>query len=65
MARYSSRSENYRDKNVSSLLENMIQDTQYTIVHNFSEKWHVNEDELSYVVANYNSKKKSKVERTN
>lgn len=49
--------ENYRDKNVSSLLENMIQDTQYTIVHNFSEKWHVNEDELSYVVANYNSKK--------
>lgn len=49
--------ENYRDQNVSHLLEDMIQDTESTVVHDFSAKWQVDEDELAYVVANYNPKK--------
>ena len=49
--------ENYRGQNVSSLLENMIQETQYTIIQDFSKKWYVQESELAYVVANYNPNK--------
>ncbi|HFC9338327.1 TPA: DEAD/DEAH box helicase family protein, partial [Enterococcus faecium] len=49
--------ENYRDKNVSHLLEEMIQAKQYAAIKDFSDKWHVEEEELAYVVANYNVKK--------
>ncbi|WP_242302727.1 type I restriction endonuclease subunit R [Bacillus cereus group sp. BfR-BA-01361] len=49
--------ENYRDQNVSNLLENMIQDSLYDVIQDFSQKWHVKEDELAYVVVNYNPKK--------
>lgn len=49
--------EDYRDKNVSNLLEDMAQETKYEVVQDFSEKWQVDEEELEYVVANYSSKK--------
>lgn len=49
--------ENYRDQNVSQLLENSIQEAQYDVIQDFSKKWHVKEDELQYVVANYSVKK--------
>ncbi len=49
--------ENYRDKNVSHLLEEMIQAKQYAAIKDFSDKWRVEEEELAYVVANYNVKK--------
>lgn len=49
--------ENYRDQNISYVLEDMIQQTQHDVIHDLSEKWHVQEDELTYVVANYNPKK--------
>ncbi|MCJ7843628.1 type I restriction endonuclease subunit R [Lederbergia sp. NSJ-179] len=46
--------EEYRDQNVSVLLENMIQSTSYQLIENFAQKWCVNEDNLDYVVSNYN-----------
>lgn len=46
--------EEYRGQNVSILLEEMIQQTSYKLVENFSKKWHVKEDELAYLVSNYN-----------
>ncbi len=46
--------EQYRDQNVSVLLENMIQTTKYELVENFAQKWSVNEKNLEYVVSNYN-----------
>ena len=49
--------ENYRNKNISMVLENMIEETQYDVVQDFSQKWHVNEDEVAYVMANYNPKR--------
>ncbi|GAB2323829.1 HsdR family type I site-specific deoxyribonuclease [Alkalibacterium sp. m-11] len=49
--------EDFRDKNVSNVLEDMIQSEEQEFIHDFSEKWHVNEDELTYVVANYNPKR--------
>lgn len=49
--------EAYRDQNISVLLENLIQDTTYELVEEFSDKWQVNEDELEFMVSNYNPKK--------
>lgn len=46
--------EEYRDQNVSVLLENMIQTTRYELVEDFAQKWCVNEDNLDFVVSNYN-----------
>lgn len=46
--------ENYRDQNISVLLEEMIQRTQYSLVENFSDKWAVNEEEVAFMVENYN-----------
>ncbi|MFB1050602.1 type I restriction endonuclease subunit R [Paraliobacillus sp. JSM ZJ581] len=45
--------EEYRDQNVSVLLENMIQTTRYELVEDFAEKWCVNEDNLDFVISNY------------
>ncbi|GEQ38506.1 type I restriction-modification system restriction subunit R [Tetragenococcus halophilus] len=50
--------ENYRDQNVSNLLEDMIQGTSYEVQQEFSDKWQVDEEELAYVMENYNPKKK-------
>lgn len=50
--------ENYRDKNVSNVLADMINEAEQGVIHDFSEKWSVNEDELAYVVSNYNPNKK-------
>lgn len=50
--------EEYRDKNVSVLLENMIQSTKYELIEDFSQKWCVNEANLDYVVSNYNPSRK-------
>lgn len=49
--------EAYRDQNISVLLENLIQETTYELVEEFSDKWQVNEDELEFMVSNYNPKK--------
>lgn len=49
--------EDFRDKNVSNVLEDMIQSEEQEFIQDFSEKWHVDEDELTYVVANYNPKR--------
>ncbi|KFN90587.1 type I restriction-modification system, restriction subunit R [Tetragenococcus muriaticus PMC-11-5] len=50
--------ENYRDQNVSNLLEDMVQGTSYEVQQEFSDKWQVDEEELAYVMENYNPKKK-------
>lgn len=49
--------ENYRDKNISLLLEEMIQRTQQEAIHEFSKKWAVDEEAAIYVAANYNPRK--------
>lgn len=49
--------EAYRDQNISVLLEKLIHDTTYELVEEFSDKWQVNEDELEFMVSNYNPKK--------
>ncbi|AYW44754.1 type I restriction endonuclease subunit R [Tetragenococcus koreensis] len=49
--------ENYRDQNVSNLLEDMVQGTSYEVQQEFSNKWQVDEEELAYVMENYNPKK--------
>ncbi|MCC5895576.1 MAG: type I restriction endonuclease subunit R [Alkalibacterium sp.] len=49
--------EQYRNQNVSNVLEDMIQNEQYEFIQDFSEKWKVEEDELKYVIANYNPKR--------
>lgn len=46
--------EEYRDKNVSNVLEEMIEESKQQFIHEFSKKWFVQEDELAYVVENYN-----------
>ncbi|MDU6523543.1 MAG: hypothetical protein E6540_06205, partial [Enterococcus sp.] len=38
-------------------LENLIHDTTYELVEKFSDKWPVNEDELEFMVSNYNPKR--------
>ncbi|MGX7196348.1 type I restriction endonuclease subunit R, EcoR124 family [Enterococcus olivae] len=50
--------ENYRDQNVSLILENMRQETEYQAIQDFSQKWSVEEDAAAYVALNYNPKKK-------
>ena len=49
--------EKFRDKNVSYMLEEMIQETKSSKINDLASKWHVNEEELSYVVNNYNPRK--------
>jgi len=49
--------EDYRDKNVSNVLEDMVQSEEHAIIQDFSNRWELNEDELTYVVANYNPKR--------
>lgn len=46
--------ENYRDQYVSSLLEEMIQQTIDALLDRFVQTWYVQKDELSFMVANYN-----------
>ncbi|WP_368644664.1 type I restriction endonuclease subunit R [Alkalibacterium putridalgicola] len=49
--------EDYRDKNVSNVLEDMVQSEEQAIIQDFSDRWELEEDELTYVVANYNPKR--------
>lgn len=44
----------YRNQHVSSLLEQMIQQTIKTLVDDFSKTWWVPDEELAFMVANYN-----------
>lgn len=46
--------ETYRNQNVSNVLEDLIQEEEQEFIQDFSHKWQVEEDELTYVVANYN-----------
>nr|WP_232284459.1 hypothetical protein [Bacillus timonensis] len=50
--------EAYRDQHVSSLLEQMIQQTINTLVDDFAKTWWVQNDELAFMVANYNPARK-------
>lgn len=50
--------EEYRNQNISILLENMIQTTNYELTKDFSEKWCINEETLDYVVTNYKPNRK-------
>ena len=45
--------EAYRDQHVSSLLEQMIQQSINTLVDDFVKKWWVQNDELAFMVAHY------------
>lgn len=47
--------EAFRDQHVSSLLEQMIQQTINTLVDDFANTWWVQNDELAFMVANYKS----------
>lgn len=49
--------EAYRDQNVSVLLEDMIQKAIEKLIEDFSSKWCVQEEELAFMVANYNPSK--------
>ncbi|GCF94254.1 hypothetical protein NRIC_21450 [Enterococcus florum] len=49
--------ESYQDQNISVLLENSIQNTTYELVEEFSDKWQINEDELEFMVSNYNPRR--------
>src|SRR5699024_2383767 len=49
--------EDYRDKNVSNILEDMVQSEEHAIIHDFSNRWELKEEELTYVVANYNPRR--------
>ncbi|API88052.1 DEAD/DEAH box helicase [Marinilactibacillus sp. 15R] len=49
--------EKYRDQNISNVLEDVIQSEQQYVIEDFSQKWQVKQEELSYVVANYSPKK--------
>lgn len=53
--------ESYRNQNVSILLEEMIQKTTYKLINNFSNKWYVKEEELTFVVNNYNTSKDKQI----
>lgn len=46
--------EEYRNQNISILLESMIQETEYTIVEDFSKKWFVDEESARFVAEHYN-----------
>lgn len=46
--------ENYRDQYVSSLLEEMIQQTINAFLDTFVQTWWVQKEELEFMVANYN-----------
>ncbi|MDW8516497.1 type I restriction endonuclease subunit R [Priestia flexa] len=48
--------EAYRDQHVSSLLEQMIQQTINTLVDEFVRTWRVQKPALAFMVANYNEK---------
>ncbi len=50
--------ENYRGQQVSNVLEEMIQESKNKMIKDFSKKWHVKEEPLSFLVENYNPKKK-------
>lgn len=53
--------EDYRDKDISILLNELIQDKKSNETSYLAEKWSVNEDDLNYVVNNYNPKKEKQV----
>ena len=53
--------EHYRDKDISILLNRLIQDKKLNETSQLAEKWSVNEGDLRYVVNNYNPKKEKQV----
>lgn len=48
--------EAYRDQNVSNVLEDVIQKQETTVIKGFADFWHVDEEEVAYVVSNFNEK---------
>ena len=49
--------ENYRNQNVSLLMENLKHQKEREKIVGFSQKWQVKEEELAYLVSNYNPNK--------
>lgn len=47
----------YRGKNINELLNDMITSTIDHLVKNFAQKWAVQEDELRFIIDNYNPSK--------
>lgn len=43
----------YRDQNISTVFQSMIYSIRHAFVSDFSERWKVKEDQLNYVVDNY------------
>jgi type I restriction enzyme R subunit len=56
--------EKYLDQNISVLLENRIQSTNYEQVEDFADKWCINEKTLDFVVSNYSPKRKRQIGET-
>lgn len=54
----------YQDQNISVLLENRIQASNYEKVEDFADKWCVNEETLDFVVSNFNPKRKRQIGET-
>ena len=48
--------EAYRDQDVSNMLEDLILQQESQMVKQFAQFWHVDEDEVAYVVSNFNEK---------
>lgn len=49
--------EAYRGQNVSIILEDMIQTAISKLIEHFAKKWYVNEEELAFMIENYNPSK--------
>lgn len=46
--------EDFRDKNISVLLEDMVQDAEYKIVEDFSKRWCVEEETVRFMADHFN-----------
>lgn len=53
--------EDYRDQNISLILEEKIDEEQKAVIHNYAEKWVVDEETAQYVAYNYKPKKEKQV----
>jgi len=53
--------ENYRDQNISLLLEDKISETQQEAIHRYADEWVVDEETAQYVALNFNPKKEKQI----
>lgn len=50
--------EQFRNQNISQILQKKIAESQYALVNDFSEKWFLEEEQLAFMVESYNPKLK-------